>query len=331
MFPPEIVDLILDFLHTECTTLAACSLVCREWLPSARFHLFSQIDLDCNNIGSFFDDLDVVGTPSSSRFLKFAATGLGNVTSLRIDGLNLSDAPGALPQAFPNLESLSLKAFEADSFSVVATWLLALPSLRSLTLSGDWDGDKAETLPISGPTLPNLAHLDLDCPLKVFLGWFLSLAVVPVTPSLVLRDIWEEESPTVHKYLAAAGDVLDTLMLVYPRKEYRCLHLTQITSLRTLTFECYSHAMLRLVFHSLLVPHPGHGGKLENLCMTFLGMYSSFPTEDDLLEWLDLNDSLRGAQLHRLRRIEFRGLNHGVEGKSLLPNPIGSAVVIQDP
>lgn len=218
MFPPELVDLILDFVHSESTTLAACALVCREWLPSARFHLLSRMALDSSNMDSFMDDFDVVGNPNSLAVLKFAATGLGNVVSLRIDGLDLSAASLQLPHAFPNLQSLCLEAFEADSFGVVATWVSALPSLRSLTLSGDWDGSETEKLPSSVPAFPNLSHLDLNCPLRVLLGWLLSLSVVPVTTSLVLRDIWEEELTAVERYLAAVGSCLESLVLVYPRK-----------------------------------------------------------------------------------------------------------------
>jgi hypothetical protein len=39
--PPEITDRIIDFLYYDHKTLGVCSLVCREWVPSARTHLFN--------------------------------------------------------------------------------------------------------------------------------------------------------------------------------------------------------------------------------------------------------------------------------------------------
>ncbi|CAK5282898.1 unnamed protein product [Mycena citricolor] len=43
--PPEIIDLILDFLHADHRTLFSASLVARKWVPSARFHAFHRIAL----------------------------------------------------------------------------------------------------------------------------------------------------------------------------------------------------------------------------------------------------------------------------------------------
>ena len=44
-FPPEIHDLIVDFLHDERTALNACCLVSKSWIPRARCHLFAHIEL----------------------------------------------------------------------------------------------------------------------------------------------------------------------------------------------------------------------------------------------------------------------------------------------
>ncbi|KAJ7664698.1 hypothetical protein B0H17DRAFT_1019602, partial [Mycena rosella] len=43
--PLELVDYTIDFAHLDQDTLYACSLVCKAWLPSARYHLFSRITL----------------------------------------------------------------------------------------------------------------------------------------------------------------------------------------------------------------------------------------------------------------------------------------------
>ncbi|KAJ7066442.1 CNH domain-containing protein [Mycena amicta] len=38
--PLEILERIIDFLHAEKTSLLACSLVCRVWFPTSRYHLY---------------------------------------------------------------------------------------------------------------------------------------------------------------------------------------------------------------------------------------------------------------------------------------------------
>ena len=40
--PQEMIDMIIDFLYSEEDALAACSLVCRSWLPATRYHLFGH-------------------------------------------------------------------------------------------------------------------------------------------------------------------------------------------------------------------------------------------------------------------------------------------------
>ena len=41
--PPEIHDLIVDFLHDERSALKACCVVSKSWVPRARHHLFAHI------------------------------------------------------------------------------------------------------------------------------------------------------------------------------------------------------------------------------------------------------------------------------------------------
>ncbi|KAI0708739.1 hypothetical protein C8T65DRAFT_576262, partial [Cerioporus squamosus] len=41
--PAEVTDSILDYLHDDRPTLRTCSLVSRSWLPSCRYHLFSEV------------------------------------------------------------------------------------------------------------------------------------------------------------------------------------------------------------------------------------------------------------------------------------------------
>ena len=42
--PPEIIDLIVGHLYYKRTTLKACCLVSKSWVPRARRHLFARVD-----------------------------------------------------------------------------------------------------------------------------------------------------------------------------------------------------------------------------------------------------------------------------------------------
>ncbi|KAJ7343721.1 hypothetical protein DFH08DRAFT_701948, partial [Mycena albidolilacea] len=43
--PPELTDRIIDFLWDHQLDLRACSLVCSQWLPASRFHIFESITI----------------------------------------------------------------------------------------------------------------------------------------------------------------------------------------------------------------------------------------------------------------------------------------------
>ena len=50
LLPPEILDLIIDQLHNEPTTLRACCLVSKSWIPRTRKHLFADVKFDAKEL-----------------------------------------------------------------------------------------------------------------------------------------------------------------------------------------------------------------------------------------------------------------------------------------
>jgi hypothetical protein len=44
--PQELVDYIIDHLHNDKPSLAACSLVCRDWIPPSRYHFLPKLSLN---------------------------------------------------------------------------------------------------------------------------------------------------------------------------------------------------------------------------------------------------------------------------------------------
>ena len=47
---PELTDSIVDFLHNDFASLKALSTACRRFLPACRFHLFSELALESENL-----------------------------------------------------------------------------------------------------------------------------------------------------------------------------------------------------------------------------------------------------------------------------------------
>lgn len=61
IFPPEIIDAIVDYLHNDKMALLACSL-CRDFIPSSRYHLFSEIIIQPRTTDLFIL-LDLLSSP----------------------------------------------------------------------------------------------------------------------------------------------------------------------------------------------------------------------------------------------------------------------------
>lgn len=71
-FPPEICDMIIDFLYSDKSSLATCSLVCRSWLRAARYHLFETIYVHCDkDVDAFCNFLTYLqSTPTIRPYIK---------------------------------------------------------------------------------------------------------------------------------------------------------------------------------------------------------------------------------------------------------------------
>ncbi|OCH96235.1 hypothetical protein OBBRIDRAFT_718887, partial [Obba rivulosa] len=68
ILPPDIVDNTIAFLYDDPSSLKACSLTCRAWLPTTRIHLFSFVDLSDNKFSRFQRILQQ--SPRLGRFVK---------------------------------------------------------------------------------------------------------------------------------------------------------------------------------------------------------------------------------------------------------------------
>src|SRR5262245_31431042 len=153
----ELSDNIIDHLHDDKPTLRRCGLVCRSWLPSSRFHLFSTICLRYYNIGTALTILCAHNSTISPYVRQLdMEEGLGRIW----DPPWVSNALLKLP-VFTAIEELSLSRISWDSLAFEAKNRLLDISrgLNTLTL----DYMKFETLDQALELIasPSLRYLSL--------------------------------------------------------------------------------------------------------------------------------------------------------------------------
>lgn len=104
VFPPEIFETIIDFLHGDVPSLATCGLVCTEWNAASRFHLFSTLEL-----ASFDLDraLEVICTKGSTIPQHVRTLDITNAGQLDIDNL----------PPLPSIRTLVLSQVEGNTLT----------------------------------------------------------------------------------------------------------------------------------------------------------------------------------------------------------------------
>ncbi|KAJ7746019.1 hypothetical protein B0H16DRAFT_1557477 [Mycena metata] len=246
-FPQELTDKVIDAVYFDAGSkcMKTCSLVCRQWLPRSRLHLFSTLRLDSktytDRAGAFFQLLDNSPFPI-----------LPNVQSLdlRYDG-PLDEAHMARLQECRNLRDLGIATSWEDNekhwlvlqdfcrsiqsgnlFLVVSCLdfrlntdiylpvlikiLGGIPSLQKLCITGSYNITAPEETPApSSPFPPNLHALNISvvAGTGLFFGWVLSLPEAPTFTSLELRLNVDDELDSLEEYFVRKGGVLESLSL----------------------------------------------------------------------------------------------------------------------
>jgi len=158
LLPPELVDEIIDYLHSDKHALMACTLTHRNWLPRARFHLFHSLLVRKHgkdpyrlrfypNVARYVREVVIRGNLCSevanSALIDDASE--SRVESLRLEGstadwvevqweLNCKQLP-----KFPRLKTLSLNRVYFRSFAEMVNTLHSLKGLESLEIDfEDW-------------------------------------------------------------------------------------------------------------------------------------------------------------------------------------------------
>jgi len=129
--PVELTDIVIDFLWGDKLSLASCSLVCHDWLATARFHLFHTVILH--------SDEHSPTLPSFITFLKASSSGStstgGHIRVLHLGGDNKSgDRSGRNVLTLEAVVDILTSAFNVHTL-VLRTAVLVTPNTEEFLVT----------------------------------------------------------------------------------------------------------------------------------------------------------------------------------------------------
>ncbi|KAJ7143758.1 hypothetical protein C8R44DRAFT_845935 [Mycena epipterygia] len=330
--PPELLDLVLEEFHPtdyldERRAIAHCGLVCKSWLPSSRYRLFSRIYLYDYTLEPFLRAVKASPFPirnfiryldlhsgredaSLQAFLhELGPLPLVATLCLRMNHAILALNAAALARTFPTLPNLVLHDCRLPPAAVFDA-ALAFPGLRSLGLN--WldlepdDGTNSYSLPYASRFPTQCRALTLSGrSTEPFLEAFLTLNTVPVFASLSTQGIFPTEDSLFGQYLRRVGNNLHHLR--YTR--------ASIALLPTALCYCTALKSLSVSFYSLPAGSPNVPSRILQMlpylrsralsALTFdmlPGAYSGAPIADD---WDRLDRALSPSEFTRVQTLTF--------------------------
>ncbi|KAJ7763630.1 hypothetical protein DFH07DRAFT_939261, partial [Mycena maculata] len=209
--PRELLDLICGQLRledpVEKRTIAQFGLVCKNWLPSSQYRLFSIMELNDSTTESFLRDAEGSVQPLPSF-----------IRSLRLTSFNPSTLQAL--KSFANVSAFALSHCRISLGDLLQA-ISSFPALESLAITTVvlWHDNlvKVYQFPARWRTL----ILDLD-PTKSerFFQTILLLDTPPVFSEFLSVPGWyPKERSFLGKYLCYVGDRLQRLQLKSPNQE----------------------------------------------------------------------------------------------------------------
>jgi hypothetical protein len=251
-FPPELVDHFIDSLCDDKSFLQTCGLVCKQWSPRSRSHLFSEVTLQVGQVADqgVPDDMETfLGLVETSSFdilaavrrlvltyeaayeaedplakahlLRFAHCSQLTHLNIKLPELN-DDAMvvslcSQLAAVGPKLSSLSNFSFSVGGTSLhgLLQILACVPTVETLALYGIdiFMSDSSAPAPLFPQHLRNLL-VDVRNGTDVFFEHLLSLPAIPQLRSLEFTAGVERDDDTLlASYLEHAGPALQSLKI----------------------------------------------------------------------------------------------------------------------
>ncbi|KAI0737169.1 hypothetical protein C8Q80DRAFT_436642 [Daedaleopsis nitida] len=133
---PEVVEHIIDFLHTDPRALSSCALVCRVWLPRSHYHRFASVVLPVpfrglhSALSTAFEHI-VARNPDIAAYVQsLTLAGAGFLG----DTVRWTHAEALKTSRLWAVRSLALSRFEFGALADLVPTLAALPLLEELAL-----------------------------------------------------------------------------------------------------------------------------------------------------------------------------------------------------
>jgi hypothetical protein len=220
--PNEIQDRILDFLYDSKPTLKACSLVCKTWVPTTRYHLFSKITLRGRDARSREALLKNPNCTIQSC-VHFSASLDNPETTANVANVLQCLSPSSLHiqqnsdnlywhtlESFPALPSIErLEMGSGCTFGVTEPFV-AFPNIRELCI----------TCPPLAPVTFNIASSDISIRpsqlrslefsnsfMDPLLRWFMEKRIA-ATNLFCINDLTSDDVAIVGEYFSMFGNVL---------------------------------------------------------------------------------------------------------------------------
>ncbi|KAJ7474059.1 hypothetical protein FB451DRAFT_1367080 [Mycena latifolia] len=255
----ELVDHFIDCWNVvDKDAMSSCSLVCKHWVPRSRYHLFSDVSLNIDNLRSLVDLVEPSSLPILSyiRHLVFRGIPLDtthlarlhlcqNLTSIEIFIPSQLIKVGELLRWLGSEEALRAHlrswhdqsvCFSSLRFNTLA--FLQMPLHAISDIISCVPGIK--TFGISGISVSTVSERTSNCAnpsrlddLRLFLrrggtpkvfSWLLSLPEIPILKSLTLQiggfeDNFDEDWTFVTAYSQQVGDALQSLHIGFLNAE----------------------------------------------------------------------------------------------------------------
>ncbi|KAH9475884.1 hypothetical protein JR316_0011445 [Psilocybe cubensis] len=235
IFPPELVDSIIDHNHSDPPTLMACALVSNNWVPSSRYHLFSTVAISHTNAREFIEllssplctistavqGMDVQFVPGSQRWFAEFTRRMNSLNKITIQSLGIlgsgntvirEEVQTAIPALAPQTKIFNVgPSVIFGTFSQFAKLLCTFDTLESLSCGCTFQNkDRAHGLRFKSP----LRQVHLVTPaIKAVSEFLLAQGVLPTVSSLSLSHLVSDDYPTLTTFLAIPNDNLQSLAI----------------------------------------------------------------------------------------------------------------------
>ncbi|KAH8102423.1 hypothetical protein BXZ70DRAFT_781410 [Cristinia sonorae] len=339
VFPQEITDYVLDFLHDNPKALRACAKTCRSWLPTSYLHLFANITFQspasCSAFGTLLQDAPYLGqlvhditfpmlfdTKHHDQQLGSAVvdvpiptTAYAALSALKRLNLMMWNFDIYRYEGFASLHSvthLNLHFCRFPSFHSFAVFIMSFPNLEDLNIrdvTWEIDSEPAMPLPSLDPSISRLRKLatGIVTSLPQFVAWLRASGLQCQISCVSVRCSSEDEATALRVLSSSIGDALQNLevdwLLRKPISSPENYDVNARQSIKSLTLRFPIYNYQPLSWPTALLSSVVTSSELEllNLEIRLLG-------DLDCVEWRALRRILNSSSARSLKQVGMKVL-----------------------